>query len=358
VKKPTGYIPTLDGWRACAILAVIFNHVAPSPNVLAKLPHWFLWAKAGCGEKGVQLFFAISGFLITSRLMEEWNGFGGISLKRFYVRRVFRILPPAMTYLMVIGSLGLAGFLSINWRCWLSAACFYRNYMPVYSSGLDTHYWSLSLEEQFYLIWPALLVLSGLYRSRYTAITLISSVILWRWIAYHHIWGVALRLGEFWRRSDICFDGLLFGCLMALALESPLLKRWLSRYLTVGVIAIILVLILATGGHTNTPSARTVQSALMPFLILATILNPHTWLGRLLEFSAIRWVGRLSYSLYIWQQLFVFHRLIPWVSLQLLALFGVVVLSFYGIEKPMMRLGYRLAPPPSLGHNDLGATPR
>jgi peptidoglycan/LPS O-acetylase OafA/YrhL len=96
----------------------------------------------------------------------------------------------------------------------------------------------------------------------------------------------------------------------------------------------------------------------MPFLIVATILNPHTWLGRLLEFPVIRWVGRLSYSLYIWQQLFAFKSFLPWSSLQLLALFGVAALSFYGIEKPMIRLGYRLAPPPSLGHNDLGTIPR
>jgi peptidoglycan/LPS O-acetylase OafA/YrhL len=306
--KPKGYIPTLDGWRACAILAVIFSHASPSASVLAKLPHWILWAKAGSGEKGVQLFFAISGFLITSRLIEEWNCFGRISLKRFYVRRVCRILPPAMTYLLVIGLLGLAGFATLNWKCWLSAVCFYRNYMPDWSSVLDSHYWSLSLEEQFYLLWPALLVLSGLYRSRYTALSLIFGVMIWRWIAYHHVWGVTLRQGEFWWRSDICFDGLLFGCLFALALESPVLEKWLSKYLTVGAVAVILVIILATGGHTNTPAARTVQSTLMPFLIVATILNPHTWLGRVLEIPAIHWIGRLSYSIYIWQQLFTYHQ--------------------------------------------------
>lgn len=356
--KPVGYLPTLDGWRAGAVLAVIFSHWELSAAALGKLPRWVLWAKTGVGEKGVQLFFAISGFLITSRLIEEWNCFGRISLKRFYVRRVCRILPPAMTYLLTIAFLALAGVLTIKWNYWLSAVCFYRNYMPVWSSVYDRHYWSLSIEEQFYLIWPALLVLSGLYLARYTASIFILAILTWRWIAYHHIWGVTLRQGEFWNRSDVCFDGLRVGCLIALILESPLLKQWLAKYLSVGAIAAIILIILATGGHTNTPSARTIQSTLMPFLIVATILNPHTWLGRLLEVSVIRWIGRLSYSLYIWQELFRYRGLIPWYSLQLVALFGVAALSFYAIEKPMIRLGYRLAPPPSLGHNDLRVIPR
>ncbi|MGD1101093.1 MAG: acyltransferase [Terriglobia bacterium] len=355
--KPVGYLPTLDGWRAFAVLAVIFAHLVPSAGLIGKLPHWVLWVKSGGGEKGVQLFFAISGFLITSRLIEEWNLFGIISLKRFYVRRVCRILPPAMTYLLVIALLDLAGVLSIHWKYWLSAVCFFRNYMLAGAGGFEEHYWSLSIEEQFYLIWPGLLVLSGLYRAKYTASFLILAIWIWRWIGFHHIWGATIGQGG-WGRSEICFDGLLVGCLFALALESPGLKDWLAKYLTVWAVVLIIVIILATGGHSFTPGGRTIQSTLMPFLIVATILNPHTWLGRLLEVPIIRWIGRLSYSLYIWQQLFAFQRLIPWNSLQLVALFGVAALSFYGIEKPMIRLGYRLAPPPSLGHNDLGAKPR
>ena len=227
--------------------------------------------------------------------------------------------------------------------------------MPPGGPVLEMHYWSLSIEEQFYLIWPALLVLSGLYRARYTALTFILGIWFWRWIAFNHVWGVTLRQGDFWERSDICFDGLLVGCLFALAFASPVLKEWITKYLSVGAVALIIVIILASGGHTYTPGGRTIQSLLMPFLIVATILNSQTWLGRLLEISLLRWIGRLSYSLYIWQQLFVFQKLLPWYSLQIVALFGIAALSFYGIEKPMIRMGYRLAAPPSLAHKDLGA---
>jgi peptidoglycan/LPS O-acetylase OafA/YrhL len=354
--KPVGYLPTLDGWRAFAVLAVIFCHFAYSVTVHEKLPHWVFSVMDGGGEKGVQLFFAISGFLITSRLIEEWNCFGRISLKRFYVRRVCRILPPAMTYLLIIALLGVAGILPFQWKYWLSAVCFFRNYMPTGGTPFDMHYWTLSIEEQFYLIWPALLVLSGLYRARYTASIIILALWIWRWIAFHHIWGATIGQGG-WLRSEICFDGLLAGCLLAFALDSPILKKWLAKYLSVWVVVAILVIIFAMGG-TYTPSGRTIQSTLMPLLIIATILNPHTWLGRLLEVPVIRWVGRLSYSLYIWQQLFTLQRMLPWYPLQFVALFGVAALSFYGLEKPFMKWGYRLAPPPSLGHNDLRAIRR
>ncbi len=79
--KSIGYLPTLDGWRAFAVMAVIFSHVILPANFIRRVPHWFLTVKSGGGEKGVQLFFAISGFLITTRLIVEWNRFGRISLK-------------------------------------------------------------------------------------------------------------------------------------------------------------------------------------------------------------------------------------------------------------------------------------
>jgi peptidoglycan/LPS O-acetylase OafA/YrhL len=355
--KSVGYLPTLDGWRACAVMAVIISHFGYSAGILKNAPHWIQYVLIGSGVKGVQLFFAISGFLITSRLIEEWNHSGEISLKRFYIRRVCRILPPAMTYLLVILLLGVVGLAPFQWKYWLSAVCFFRNYMPVGGGTvLDIHYWTLSVEEQFYLIWPALLVLFGLIRARYTASFLIFAIWIWRWIAIHHIAGASLGQGD-WSRSEVCFDGLLVGCFFALILESPEVKKFFVKYFSVGAVAIVITIILVSGGSTYTPGGRTIQATLMPVLIVATILNPQTWLGRLLEFPALRWIGRLSYSLYIWQQLFAFQKFLPWYALQFVALFGVAALSFYGIEKPMIRLGYRLAPPPSLAHRDLGPTP-
>ncbi len=355
--KPVGYLPTLDGWRACAVMAVIVSHFAYSSTIVQNSPHWVHYVLIGSGVKGVQLFFAISGFLITSRLIEERNLSGRISLKRFYIRRVCRILPPAMTYLIVIAGLGVAGLVPFEGKYWLSAMCFYRNYMPVGGGTvLDIHYWTLSVEEQFYLIWPALLVLFGVYRARYTASALIFAIWIWRWIASNRFWGTSMGSGD-WSRSEICFDGLLIGCFFALALESPRVRQAFAKYFSVGAVIAVIAIVLVSGGRTYTPAGRSLQATLMPVLIVATILNPQTWLGRLLEIPLLRWIGRLSYSLYIWQQLFAFQKFLPWSFLQFAALFGVAAVSFYGIEKPMIRLGYRLAPPPSLGHRDLGAAP-
>src|SRR5579862_5932438 len=219
--KSVGYLPTLDGWRACAVMAVIVSHFAYSSSIVNNAPHWVHYVLIGSGVKGVQLFFAISGFLITSRLIEERNLSGRISLKRFYVRRVCRILPPAMTYLIVIALLGVAGLIPIEWKYWVSAVCFFRNYMPVGGGTvLDIHYWTLSVEEQFYLIWPALLVLFGVARGKYTAAVLTFAVWIWRWMATYQIWGARVGQGD-WSRAEMCFDGLLIGCFFALILDSP-----------------------------------------------------------------------------------------------------------------------------------------
>src|SRR5450759_1578168 len=98
--KTSRYIPTLDGWRAVAIGLVLFSHT--------RLPHGFLASLSPYGAIGVHVFFAISGFLITFRLLEEYRLFGAISLRAFYLRRFFRILPPAFGYLACAALLGLA----------------------------------------------------------------------------------------------------------------------------------------------------------------------------------------------------------------------------------------------------------
>src|ERR1700722_18709415 len=158
-----GYLPSLDGWRAVAITAVILCHAFGQESSNSKINSLIL----NLGQQGVSLFFAISGYLITTLLVDEQQR-AGISLRGFYIRRAFRILPPAYIYLAVLGAMGISEIIHVTPGEILSAALVYSNYWPLHS-WFTFHFWSLSIEEHFYLLWPSLLALSGLARAKWFA---------------------------------------------------------------------------------------------------------------------------------------------------------------------------------------------
>ncbi|HUA13891.1 MAG TPA: acyltransferase [Verrucomicrobiae bacterium] len=356
-----GYLPTLDGWRTVAILAVIIDHVVAyefhtDSSVLMSVTR--------IGPNGVSLFFAISGFLICSRLLEEHEATGRISLSGFYIRRASRILPPAMTYLIIIGILGLTGWILVSPLEWWSCVFFFRNYLPRGAitsgwGGYTIHYWSLAVEEHFYLIWPTLLVLSGPKKSRWVAGGLALVVACWRsWDFRHQIFASHVPGVLFASRTDTRLDGLLMGCLAALLLAD---SRWRERFLRImrpwmwaACVAVYLGLQILFRRHYYT----LFESVLLAVIVATTVLRPETWVARLLELSWMRWIGRLSYSLYLWQQFFLEPGAkSPLSQLQrfpvnLVLLFAVAALSYRFVERPLIRLGHRLAPPPSPGRQD------
>ena len=163
-------IPSLDGLRAVSVLLVLASHMN---GVLAqKLPFIPFWLYVFWGALGVQTFFVISGFLITHLLLKELNTTGTVNLKRFYFRRAMRIFPPFYVYLAVALSLTLAGFFPGELRAFLVAGTYTWNYLGT-GSELVEHTWSLSLEEQFYLLWPAALVFLGARKSVKLAVCVI-----------------------------------------------------------------------------------------------------------------------------------------------------------------------------------------
>jgi len=359
--KP-GYLPTLDGWRAIAILAVIVDH-----GFAFKFQNRFpaLFAATRIGPNGVSLFFAISGFLICSRLLEERAVTGRISLSGFYIRRASRILPPAMTYLLVLALLGALGAVLVSPWEWWSSVLFFRNYLPIRLvsqgwGGYTIHYWSLAVEEHFYLLWPSLLVLTQPKRAKWLAGGLAILVACWRsWDLRHqflerHVHGLL-----FGSRTDIRLDGLLMGCLVALLLADDGLRtlflRTMKSWTWAGCVAAYLCMQIVFRRHYYT----IFESALLAVVVATTVLRPQTWVGRILELGWMRWIGRLSYSLYLWQQLF----LVPgarysWSRLQefptnCIALVAVAALSYRFVERPLIRLGHRLAPPPTPGRQDI-----
>ncbi len=356
-QRPSGtsYIPTLDGWRAIAILAVMFCHGLDDRVYPFAVP---------LGYAGVLLFFAISGFLITSRMLEEHSLTGTISLRKFYVRRSFRILPPALSFLAVITVLGLAGIIPFSLGAIVRALLFVRNYTFLNYSNPGTwfsaHFWSLSVEEHFYLIWPTIFVLAGLKRTRWIAPGLAIATILWRSIDGKYDFVAKIFHAPFltsnWGRTDYLADVLLWGCTLAIWLGRKPWKSPLPRGTTTLVCLAMIGFECVSLFTSHFSHARSLVNLCMALLVGCTVTDPDSLLGRFLEWSPLRYIGRLSYSLYLWQQLF-FHvdREPFWFQrfpLNVLLIFACACLSFYLIERPAVRLGHRFAKPPRLGHAD------
>ena len=292
----TRYIPALDGWRALAVTAVILYHGVPLTSKWSGL--------TGYGYLGVDFFFGISGFLICSRLLEEEQLHGRISLKKFYIRRAFRILPPAFLFLIIAGCLGVLGLIALTRSELFSSAFFFRNYLPVKNAGWYTgHFWSLAVEEHFYLLWPGLLVLFGTVRARWIAPLLGIGVAGWRGLDHH--FNIFLRLFPSLPgvdRTDLCLDGLIWGCVLALFLREKANRDFLSKWLTIPVWLIVTAMFVLMF-WLQLPSTAAAKTILIP-LVLAAVLHSTSIVGKFLELSPLRWIGRISYSLYLWQQLF------------------------------------------------------
>jgi peptidoglycan/LPS O-acetylase OafA/YrhL len=360
----TGYLPTLDGWRAVAILGVMVCHACDALfHADGTYPNAFLHALTRHGALGVDIFFGISGFLICSRLLADNQRHGGISLKRFYIRRFFRILPPYLTYLGGLAVLAGFGLIAISPGVWWSCLLFYRNYLPSTGDGLfyTGHFWSLAVEEHFYLLWPGLLVVLGIPRARRAVVALAGAIALWRvWEYRHHGLAHWIPQAGFYTRTDIRLDGLLWGCWMALILNDPIWRERLTRWLSPVVWLALLAAFVGCVRY-QPPLAMLWQALLIPILLAGTVLRPVTPAGRLLEWLPLRWIGRISYSLYLWNSLFfpgmanprplplgVFQQL-PW---SILPVFACASLSYYLIERPLVRLGHTLSA--SVSSKDVG----
>lgn len=348
----SGYMPTLDGWRALAILGVLLRHSLPEESKLGQL-----------GAKGVPVFFAISGLLICSRLLREWDQSGRIRLKNFYVRRAFRILPPYLTYLVVLAVLGWFALVPVSRREWLSALFFYRNYLP---QGPDihwylVHFWSLAVEEHFYMFFPLLLLALRPGRALAPIGALALAFGLWRELdARYRIVPTRWPDQSFLQHTDENIHMIFWGCWMALLVERRGWRERLGRWLSTPVVLALSAAFLATAGAKlvwEKPFFMYMaQAFIVPFLLVGTVLHPRGPIGRVLESAPLRWVGRLSYSLYIWQMLFFVVgadlsgsrvralQAPPW---NLAAALACACASYYLIERPFIRLGHALTRRPA-----------
>lgn len=365
-------LPGLDGLRAIAVLLVIVYHFWPTV-----LPG---------GMIGVDIFFVISGFLITSLLLREGALNGRIALGSFWVRRARRLLPAIALMILVLGpvSLIVGGDIQVNLgRQLLGAATFSSNWISIFAGNdyfaqtspeLFTNFWSLAVEEQFYVLWPLLIVASGLLLGR-----------RWRHFSAIMVLGILASLGvaafllmngtpisRIYYGTDTHLYGLLLGALLAFArpwsLYPPMGKKALYRVAQpFGLIAFTRVMVSWLSLFALIPYAilvpESVPGAIPWGLFGASLLalgviqgmlpdmlaGASEALRRLLNFAPLRWVGERSYGLYLWHWplAVVMHYVLgadrsPLVNVGVLvATFAIAEMSYRWIETPIRRRGFR-----------------
>ena len=298
------------------------------------------------GAAGVLLFFILSGFLITGMLHTELTGTGEIDLYDFYVRRALRILPALWVLIAVTVLLMLLGLVTdVTWKAVLACLFFVRN---IRGRGQSLgHVWSLSLQEQFYVIWPFIMSRLGLRRALYAAATLIAACTLWRTVAIAtHLY--VYETDVFYLRTDFRLDSILLGCWIALALRDEQIAPRLTRVFSAVPLIVSATLLIGWA-----LSACDIV-ALRPVFITVEMVLASLVFGRLLvaepSVSAVRvlehpwtvWIGMMSYSLYLWQQLFAVTREPSWgvireFPLNLAFIVTAALISNRLIERPALR---------------------
>ena len=299
----TGFRPDIQALRAVAILAVVLNHLWPN--------------RLSGGYVGVDVFFVISGFLITSHLVREASSTGRIRLASFYARRVRRLLPAA---LLVLAVSAVGTFLFLPYPRWIRAgeeimasAGYVENWFLAaksvdYSALNDQatvaqHYWSLSVEEQFYLVWPLLLLAAWWWAARKT---LVPRVVVGAALGMVVVVTLGLSIATTtWMPSQAYFVTYTraweFGVGGLLALVSLRLPRLVANVVALAGFAAIALSAYAFGPTTPFPGAW----ALLPVLGTAAVIaagssTSSLWHSSLTSLRPVQWVGDVSYSLYLW----------------------------------------------------------
>jgi peptidoglycan/LPS O-acetylase OafA/YrhL len=339
-------IPSLDGMRAISILLVIAGHsISHVPRwIKIPAPTYILFA-----HTGVSVFFVISGFLITSLLLKELDKTGTIGLKRFYLRRAFRIFPAFYLYLGVLFVLAVMGVFQVPLRAFFFAATYSSNYYfgPGGAFVGLQHLWSLSVEEQFYLMWPAVLLLLGKRRAVYFATFLIFISPLSRVLTYFALAPQHRAMVDRMFHSSI--DTIMFGCLIALLWESSLFERtkgiWASGWCFSTAVLFLLfldpLLDLRFQGRYGLTVGMTLEGVSICLVTLYVVTRPGTSGGRVLNTPFLRHIGVISYSLYLWQSILTSENF-GYFAYNLAAVLACAELSYWVVERPSLRLRDRL----------------
>jgi peptidoglycan/LPS O-acetylase OafA/YrhL len=345
-----GHVPALDGLRGIAIASVLLFHTMRVPRG---------------GFLGVDVFFVLSGFLITTLLIQEWQAMGRISLRHFYRRRALRLLPALLAMLTVFTFEGavLYGFGQLDaasfHRWWVSDVSGVLYVQNIYKAMSDSNtvvgvgqLWSLGAEEQFYLVWPVVLIWLLRRRSNPRTIAAVAGGAA-ALILGHRVELVLTGAPSRWiffsptSRSDPIMFGCFIGVCYAFGLVGTRVVR--AARLVAPVAACVGLMMIMTQRNLDTAFPGLLLLELATGVVLLASLAPGTGIvARGLACAPLAGLGRISYGVYVWHGLFL--GLMP-PALIIATVVGVACLSYKYVEKPFLRRKYEpacVAPEPRL----------
>lgn len=354
-------IQSLDGLRAVSIIMVLLAHAgATLPEYISSFPLYHL---IGNSDIGVRVFFVISGFLITKLLIHEKEKTGTISIKKFYVRRIVRIFPVFYLYILVLLLIKFFFIHSIfaDYKFILVAGLFLWNYKFLFEKvvpGFDSndmengswffgHFWTLSTEEQYYLLWPWLFKKMGQEKLKKLVVIVIIGAVVFRIAVCFLMPSLAEKIS-----LRFHYDAILTGCFFALLEKNTSAFQkvldWLKRKDVQAFIILfpfVMSPLLAYYFRSNYKLliGINLENISIALFVIWAVYIPSRF-ARFLNRKIMVQIGVLSYSLYIWQQLFLTNQITYWPNkfpqnLILAVVAGVG--SYYLIEKPVLKLKKR-----------------
>ncbi|MHA8109969.1 acyltransferase family protein [Lactobacillaceae bacterium Melli_B4] len=353
------YIDGLDGIRSIAVIAVIIYHLLP-------------YSIKG-GYLGVSMFFVVSGYLITDLLMQEWEQRGTIGLKNFYYRRLRRLYPAL--FAMVIGT---GAYITLFQRSLINhlGVTIWTNLLYVYNwweinhgqSYFDrfqgespfTHLWSLSIEAQYYFVWPLLLLfLLKVMRSRYKLFQLLlwTGFIFAGWLTF--IYHLSANINRVYYGTDTRMFSILFGAALAMIWPSTKLKshlkfgyRWLLNLLGgLSLLGIGYLLFHLAGQSAATYNWGMLAITLLTTVLIAACVHPASGINRLLTNPIFKWIGTRSYGIYLYQfPVMIFYearvttigaRPVLNAMIEIAMILFISELSYRFIERPVRHFDFK-----------------